>query len=99
MRIFLVILAFPAIFFLLITVILARWTRDRYLRQEIDKATVIRQLGLASALWGSLVLLGGVMMSSFGLGSRSLVNVIFVALLVTAVAFATLSKGVLWGRA
>lgn len=99
MRLFLVILAFPAIFFLLITAIMARWTRDRYLRREIDKSMVIRQLGLASALWGSLVLLAGVMMSSFGLGSRSLITLVLVALLVTGVAFAMLSKGVLWGRA
>ena len=98
MKLLLVILAFPALFLLLLTTAMVKSAQERYRRRQIERGALLSQLALAAALWGSLVLLGGALAGGFGLGAKSPLIVMVLALLVGGAVFARLSKGVLWGK-
>ena len=99
MKFALIILAFPTIIVFLLTAAMVRSAQQRYRSQKIERGVFIGQVATAAALWGSLVLLGGALMSGFGVAVKSPLIILALALLVGAVVFARLSKGVLWGKA
>lgn len=99
MKLFLVILAFPTLFVFLLTIAMVRSAQQKYERQQMARDHYLRQIGTASALWGSLVLFGGAIMTGMGLGAKSPFIILAVAVLVGGGFFARLSKGVLWGKA
>ncbi len=98
MKLALVILGFPIILVFLMTIGLVRSANQRYERRQIDRGEVLGYLAFAAALWGAVVLLGGALMSGFGVGWVSPWGLLAVAFVVAVVVFARLSKGVLWGK-
>lgn len=98
MKLLLVILAFPTILVFLLTIAMVRSAQQKYRRREMERGAYLTQLGWASALWGSLVLLGGAMMNGMGLGAKSPLIILALAVLVGGTFFARLTKGVLWGK-
>ena len=98
MKLLLVIIAFPTLLVFLLTIAMVRSAQQKYGRGEIDRKAYLSQLGSASALWGSLVLLGGAMMNGMGLGAKSPLIILALAVLVGGAFFARLTKGVLWGK-
>jgi hypothetical protein len=98
MKFLLLILAFPAILLFLLTAAMVRSAQQRYVRHQIERSALLGQYAFASSLWGSLVLLGGALMNGFGLGVKSPLVVLALAVVVGGVFFARLSYGVLWNK-
>lgn len=98
MKFALVILGFPIILVFLMTIGMVRSANQRYERRQIDRGEVLGYMAFAAALWGAVALLGGALMSGFGVGWVSPWGALAVALVVAALVFARLSKGVLWGK-
>ncbi len=98
MKLALVILGFPIILVFLMTIGMVRSAQQRYERRQIDRGEVLGYLAFAAALWGGVALLGGALMSGFGVGWVSPWRLLAVGLIVAGVVFARLSKGVLWGK-
>ena len=98
MKLLLVIIAFPTLLVFLLTIAMVRSAQQKYQRRQIERKAYLAQLGWASALWGSLVLLGGAMMNGMGLGAKSPLIILALAVLVGGAFFARLTKGVLWGK-
>ena len=65
----------------------------------MDRNGLVSQLGLAAALWASLVFLAGALMLGLGVGAKSPLIILALAILVGAISFAVMSRGLLWGKA
>ena len=99
MKLVLLILGLPAVFVFLLTATMVRSAQQRYRRGQADRHALIGQLGLAAALWASLVFLAGALMLGLGVGAKSPLLILALALLVGGVSFALMSRGLLWGKA
>lgn len=78
---------------------MVRSAQTRYRRGQVDRSGLIGQLGLAAALWASLVFLAAALMAGLGVGAKSPIVILALAVVVGAVSFAVMSRGLLWGKA
>ncbi|MFN8484948.1 MAG: hypothetical protein U0768_18080 [Anaerolineae bacterium] len=99
MKLVLLILGLPTLFIFLLTASMVRSAQTRYRRGRLDRGALVGQLGLAAALWASLVFLAAALMVGLGVGAKSPLLILVLALLVGAVSFGVMSRGLLWGRA
>ena len=99
MKILFLILAVPALFAFLLSIAMVRSAQQRYARRQIERGALLGYLATAAALWGGFILLAGALMNGMGLGAKSPLVVLGVALVAGLAIFAHLTRGVLWGKA
>lgn len=97
-KLILLILGLPTLFVFLLTASMVRSAQTRYRRGQVARRALAGQLGLAAALWASLVFLAAALMVGLGVGAKSPLLILALAVLVGAVSFAVMSRGLLWGK-
>ncbi len=99
MKLVFLILGLPVLFVFLLTATMVRSAQQRYRRGQANRGNLAAQLGLAATLWASLVFLAGALMLGLGIGAKSPLLILALAILVGAVSFAVMSRGLLWRKA